>query len=181
MSKDGFDLASFSERDGISFRYVPLRDLIEKQRTEAVRILSELVKELKEEDEAHKVVFREKKLRNAFNQVLYAFEKISEDLRGNSAVAMGAWGADHLQSSLDEFEKSLKERGIGVDSYDAIQYRYDEIKYPLAELRKFFSREASDIPSPKAALVFADALRSSFSELMDIAEEIDHEYSLLPK
>jgi hypothetical protein len=94
---------------------------------------------------------------------------------------MGRWGADHLQSSLDEFEKLLKERDLGIDTYDSIQYRYDEIKYPLAQLRKFFAGEASDIPSRKAALVFADALRSSFSELMGIAEEIDHEYSLLPK
>jgi Zn-dependent M32 family carboxypeptidase len=56
---------------------VPVRDLIEKQRTQAVRILSDVVKELKEEDKAHEIAFREKKLRNSFNQVLYAFEKIS--------------------------------------------------------------------------------------------------------
>jgi hypothetical protein len=181
MSKDGFDLAPFSEKDGVSVRYVPVRDLIEKQRAQAVRILSEVVKELKEEDKAHKAVFREKKLRNSFSQVLYAFEKISEDLRKNSAVTMGAWGADHLQSSLDEFEELLKERGLGVDTYDSVQYRYNQIKYPLTELRKFFAGEASDIPSCKAAVVFADALRSAFSGLMDIAEEIDRDYMSVPE
>lgn len=61
-----------------------------------------------------------------------------------------------------------------------IKYRYDEIKYPLGELLKFFSHEESDIPKRVTAMVFADALQGDFSELMDIALEIDQEYSSAP-
>jgi len=110
------------------------------------------------------------------DQVLYAFEKIFEDLRGNREIAMGTWGAEQLQSSLDRCESLLKERGMNLDTYDSIKYRYDEIRYPLGELIKFFDSRESDISNRETAIVFAEALRGHFSELMDIAKEIDDEY-----
>ena len=70
----------------------------------------------------------------------------------------------------------LNERGLTVETYDSIKYHYTEIEYPLAELREFFTGVPSDIVSPKAARVYADALQGSFSELMDNAQEIDEEY-----
>ncbi len=75
LGKDGFQMLSFDEARGTSFRNVPVRALIEKQRKEAIRILLEVVKHLQEEDRTHKEQFRETKLRNCFNQVLYAFER----------------------------------------------------------------------------------------------------------
>jgi len=177
MSKQGFQMISFSEKDGVSFHYVPVLELIEKQRAEAVRILSGVVRELEEEDEAHKAAFRHEKLSGCFNKVMYAFEKISAHLRGGAVVSLGAWGAEQLQSSLDDFENLLKARGLGLSTYDMIKYRYDEIKHPLTELRKFFVGQSSEIRSSKTAIVFTQALESYFSDLMDIAKEIDEEYS----
>lgn len=176
MGKDGFQMLSFDEKNGTSFRNVPVRTLIERQRSEATRILLEVVKQLQEEDRIHREQFRETKIGESFNQVLYAFEKVFEELRGHRPIAMGAWGAEHLQSSLDRFESLLKERGMNLDTYDSIKYRYDEIRYPLGELIKFFNSKESDISNPETAVVFADALCSHFSELMDIAKEIDEEY-----
>jgi len=46
MCKDGFELLSYPEKDGKVFQYVPVRKLIEKQRAEAVRVLSEVVEDL---------------------------------------------------------------------------------------------------------------------------------------
>src|SRR4029077_10553167 len=37
MRKDGFELLSYPKKDGKMFQYVPVRELIEKQRAEAVR------------------------------------------------------------------------------------------------------------------------------------------------
>lgn len=76
MGKDGFQLMSYSEKAGMSFRYVPVRDLIAKQRREAARILSEVVKQLKVEDEEHKSKFRAESLKGTFHLALYAFEKL---------------------------------------------------------------------------------------------------------
>ena len=111
VRKDGFELMSFSEKTGVSISFVQVQDLIAKQRSEAVRLLSEVIKELKTEDEEHKTKFREKSLKESFHLVMYAFEKIFEELRGSTAIVLSKWGADHLQSALDDFEKMLNERG----------------------------------------------------------------------
>lgn len=180
ISRDGFQMLSFIENTDVSFQYIPVRELIEKQRSEAVQILSEVARQLKENDEIHKKQFRDTKLGQSFNQVLYAFEKIFEDIRRRSVVGMGQWGVGHLQTCLDEFERLLNLRGIAIEAYDSIKFYYGEIHYPLAELKKYFDNKASDIRMHEEARVFADAMRGYFSKLMDIAQEIDEEYSSTP-
>ncbi len=178
MRKEGFDLMSFSESKGdAAIRYVTVRDLIEKQRTEMVRIMGDVVTHLKEEDAAHKATFRTKSLKQAFHLVPYAFEKISEEMRAGSVAILGAWAAGELQSALRVFEQLLKERGLSIETYDAVRYTYKDIEYPLAQLQMFLAKRKSDIPHSEAARVYADALQGAFSHLMDIAEEIDEEYS----
>ena len=117
----------------------------------------------------------------AFDHVSYAFEKIFEELRRDSAPVLSNWAVDHLQKSLDDFEKLLKERGLSVKAYDSIEYLYDEIEHPLTELRKFIKREPSEVQSYKSAAVFATALRTHFDELRHIAREIDEEYASEPE
>jgi hypothetical protein len=181
MCKDGFSLLSYPEKDGKMFKHFAVRELIEKQRAEAVRILSEVVEDLREQEEVHRARFREVKLMAEFNQVSYAFEKIFEEIRGDFPRVLGSWAVDHLRKSLDDFETRLKERGVGVDSYDSIEYLYEEIEHPLTELTKFIKREPSEILSNKSAVVFAEALRTYFDQLRHIAEEIDQEYSSAPE
>jgi Zn-dependent M32 family carboxypeptidase len=177
MRKDGFELLSYPPKDGKALDYVRLRELIETQRVEAVRILTEVVSDLSQKDEEHRAAFREEKLRNAFDQVLYAFEKIFEEAREHSPVALSRWGIDHLQASLDTFERLLEERGLSTDSYDSIKYLYQEIRHPLTELRKFFNNEASEVRSHEGAIGFANALKSSFTQLMENAVAIDQDYA----
>ncbi len=181
MRKGGFDLHSYPEKDGKIFQHVPVRELIEKQRAEAVRILSEVVSDLREQEQAHRAQFRDIKLMKAFDQVSYAFEKIFEEIHRDSTPILSRWGVDHLWESLDYFERLLKERGLGIDSYDSIEYLYKEIEHPLTELRKFLRREPSEILSSKSAVVFAKALQPSFDELRHIAGEIDEEYASPPE
>ena len=176
LGKGGFQMVSFNETNGTSFTSVPICALIEKQREEAMRILLEVVNQLKEEDRMHKEQFRESKLADSFRQVPYAFEKISADVRGDSQAVMGVWGVEHLQNSLSEFESSLKKRGMDLDTYDSVKYGYEQIGYPLGELSKFLNSQASDVSKRETAVVFVDALRQYFSNLTDIAEEIDLEY-----
>jgi hypothetical protein len=177
MNKDSFQLLTFSKRDGDLFNHVPVLKLIEQQRAEVVRILSEVVTEVKRKDEEHKGLFRSKSLYARFHLVLYAFEKIFEDLHKDTIVGMGKWGIGELKSVLDDFEKMLTERGLRIETYDGITYHYKQIEHPLTELEKFFAREASSIPSYPAAIVYADALQGYFSDLMKSAQGIDEEYN----
>jgi hypothetical protein len=177
MSKDYFQLLSHSKKDGSSSTYVPVRKLIEQQRTETVRIMSEVVTELKRKDEEHKSLFRGKSMTGSFHTVTYAIEKIFEDLHKNTIVGMGKWGMDTLKSALDDFRKMLGERGMSVETYDSVKYHYEQIEYPLRELQKFFAGEPSEIGSYQAAMVYGDALQGYFSELRKSAQGIDEEYN----
>lgn len=49
------------------------------------------------------------------------------------------------------------------------------------DLNKILYKEPCEIPSKKAATVFADALRSYFDQLREIAREIDEEYASEPE
>jgi hypothetical protein len=180
MTKDGFDLLSYPEKDGKLFLHVPVLKLIDSQRTETVRILSEVVNDLRDQEEFHRQEFRDIKLVKVFDQSSYAFEKIFEESRGDALPVLGSWAFDHLAHSLDEFGRLLAERGIGIDAYDSIKYLYEEIEHPLAELGKFLRREESEIVSRKGAVVFTDALRQHFERLRNIAGEIDEEYAGQP-
>jgi len=181
MRKDGFELMSYPKKQGQVFQSVRVRELIDKQRSETFRILSEVVEDLRAKEESHRAQFRGVKLMGVFDQVSYAFEKIFEELRRDSTPIMGAWGVGHLRTSLDNFEKLLKERGLTLDSYDSVKYLYEEIEHPLTELGKFLGKEDSEVQSNKSAIAFADALQSHFDELRHIAGEIDEEYASEPE
>lgn len=180
MSKDGFELHSYPQKDGNFFDYVPVRTLIEKQCAEATRILSEVVNDLRDQEQTHRDKFKDIKLMKAFDQVGYAFEKISEELSRGSGPILSNWAVKHLQMSLDGFAILLKERGLSVEAFDSIKYVYGEIQHPLAELTKFLNREPSEILSSKSARVFLTALEHSFDDLRKIADEIDEEYASEP-
>lgn len=96
-------------------------------------------------------------------------------------LGLATRGVGHLRTSLDNFEKLLRDRGLTLESYDSIKYVYDEIEHPLTELRKFLHREVSEILSNKSAIVFADALQSHFDRLRHMAGEFDEEYASEPQ
>jgi len=182
MRKDGFELMSYPKQKDEIFQSIRVLELIEQQRTETHRILSEVVEDLRTREEAHRAQFRGTKLMQIFDHASYAFEKIFEDLRRESIPRMGRWGIDCLRETLTDFEKHLQARGLSIDSYASIKYLYEDcISYPLTELRKFLRGETSEIASKKGAIVFANALQSHFDELRQIAREIDDEYASEPE
>ena len=111
--------------------------------------------------------------KRAFDEVAYSFEKIVGEVRGDSNLVVAKQAVTQLQISLNQFENLLKECGFTVDSYDSIKYLYQEIEHPLTELRRYFVKEPSEILTDKAGVVYVNALRASFSRLIDIADEMD--------
>lgn len=180
MGKDGFSLHSYPTKNGNFSEFIPVCKLIEKQRIEATRILTEVVNDLRDQERAHREQFKDIKLVKTLDQVSYAFEKIGEELGRRTTFVLGGWGVKHLQSSLDQFSKLLQDRGLGVEAFDSINYLYDEIRHPLTELTKYVESLESEIRSPESAEVFVTALRKHFDELRAIAIEIDDEYASEP-
>lgn len=180
VRKDGFTLLSYPPKDGTNLQDIPVQELIEKQRIEIIRILSEIVGDLRRQEEEHRAQFRTVKLVGAFNLVGYAFEKIFEEIR-RDVNRLSPWAVGELSKSRDEFRTLLEDRGLGIDSYDSVEHLCQRIEHPLAELRKFVRSEPSEISSNATAVVFAEALQSYFDQLRDIAREIDENYAALPE
>jgi hypothetical protein len=180
LSKDGFDLMSYPSRDGDIFQHVPVRAFIGEQRVQTENILTEVVNYLREQEEQHRAQFRDLKLVEAFRLASHAFEKIFEGLRAETAANMGKWGVGQLQTCLDSFEAELKKRGMAIGTYDTVEYLYEDISFPLKELKKFFEKQSSEIASEKGAVIFAEALQGFFSRLRGIAEELDEHYGSAP-
>jgi hypothetical protein len=124
--------------------------------------------------------FLEAKLRKAFDEVSYSFEKILGEVRGDSNLVLAKQAVNQLQISLNQFENLLKEGGSTVKSCDSIKYLYQEIEHPLSELRRYFRKEPSEILTDKAGVVYVNALKASFRRLMDIAEEMDQGHTSIP-
>jgi hypothetical protein len=122
----------------------------------------------------------EAKLRKAFDEVSYSFEKILGEVRGDSNLVLAKQAVNQLQISLNQFENLLKEGGSAVKSCDSIKYLYQEIEHPLSELRRYFMKEPSEILTDKAGVVYVNALKASFRRLMDIAEEMDQGHTSIP-
>jgi hypothetical protein len=181
MRKDGFRLISYPERNGQLFQFIPVIELIAKQKDEAARVLSEVIEDLRQREETHRSEFRDVKLRSALDQVTYAFEKIFEELRKDSVRALSGWAVGHLRTALDRFHELLSDRGLTKDSYDSIKYLYLDIEHPLVQLTRYFSKEPSEIMSDQSAVVFAGALQGYFDRLRAIAVEVDEEYSSVPE
>lgn len=123
----------------------------------------------------------EAKLRRAFDEVSYSFEKILGEVRGDSNLVLAKQAVNQLQISLNQFENLLKDGGSTVGSCDSIKYLYQEIEHPLSELRRYFIKEPSEIRTDKAAVVYVNALKASFRRLMDIADGMDEGHSSIPK
>jgi hypothetical protein len=123
----------------------------------------------------------EVKLKKAFDEVSYSFEKIVGEVRGDSNLVIAKQAVNQLQISLNQFENILKDRGFTVDSYDSVKYLYQEIEHPLTELRRYFMKEPSEILTDKAGVVYVNALKASFRRLMAIADEIDEGQSSIAK
>ncbi len=121
------------------------------------------------------------KLRKAFDEVSYSFEKILGEVRGDSNLVLAKQAVNQLQISLNQFENLLKEGGSTVKSCDSINNLYQEIEHPLSELRRYFMKEPSEIMTDKAGVVYVNALKASFRRLMDIADEMDEGHSSILK
>jgi hypothetical protein len=140
-----------------------------------------LLMDQKTQADAPQEQFLEAKLKKAFDEVSYSFEKILGEVRGDSNLALAKQAVNQLQISLNQFENLLKEGGSSVESCDSIKYLYQEIEHPLSELRRYLRKEPSEILTDKAGVVYVNALKASFRRLMDIADEMDEGHSSILK
>jgi hypothetical protein len=167
----------YSSRDAtgsFSTNEIDINDLITEQNNFLRQNIRKLYFTLTKKDQDYKDRFKMIKMRNIFSNSSYSFIKIAEGIAIRSSLALEMLKS--LPSYLENFEKSLIDRGLSLDLYE-IRYFYDEINYTLEKLLRYFNQEATDEEFNKLdAKIYFQFLESKFNELKTFAKEIDEDF-----
>jgi len=114
---------------------------------------SEVVNGLRWLDFKDRKRFQDIKLVKVFDEVAYGFVKILEGLRGG--FAPGSWCVEGFQKSLDDFERLMNERGMGLDACDSTK-SFEQLRRLAREIDDEYASVPADIDSggPTARVVF---------------------------
>ncbi len=178
MKRHSFTLATFYPDGTSNFTNIDVPKLIESQRNVLRHTLSEVIEKLKEEEMKHREEFRDKKLVDMFSKSIgYECEKIAEAIDGNLPADFGAGLVKLMLDSIEAFKAELDARGI-LEAYDHTVGDYSrQLEYPLKELLAYFENPHSSRLNANDAAIFLSYIRKNMGEFIEMAGEIDKEYS----
>ncbi len=185
LNYKGFQLLTFYSNGSHQFKDIDISKCIADQNTGIRSILISIIDKLKKEETEHKQKFINEKLEDCFPQIVhYYFEKIYESI-SNPDKYTPDFGLVHLnliRKAINDFQKALAKRNIDWETYLGVKDTCKDIEYPISKLENFF-KSIKNGKSPrinkKDANIFRKDSRQHFKELIQIAHEIDEEYSRL--
>ncbi len=143
LTYDGFQHVSFDSNGKPDSEDVRISDLIGDQKTYLSEILNSVIIALEQREKTHKEKFKMEKLVSVFPSTLnYAFAKVSDLIKVSDGIIEGKYPSplalmnfQEIKRTLQNFREAIAKRGI---TYDSINYVYELLEYPLAELDVFF-------------------------------------------
>jgi hypothetical protein len=179
MGKHGFQLLSFYDDGTYSSRDVWIPAILEDQKTDLGQVLREVIDELERRKAAHVAEFRGEQLIDTFQDGLgYAFEKISSALYSSGPPELGEWGINVVDKAVSDFREALNRRGLEVGALEFVDFVFDELAYPIDQLKRYLRQEANDVPNTETARIFVTYIRVKVGTLQRIAQEIDESYGV---
>ena len=128
----------------------------------------------------HREQHKGDKLSSCFPETLtYYFSKIFEAIHSPDSYPLGRMHVDLVADCLVKMRAMLEKRGEwGI--YDSINYEYELLEYPLAQLKTFFSDLPASRLNGKDAYIFCAFVSEQIKTLIQIAQEIDQTYESSP-
>lgn len=181
LGPTGFDLmTTYSKDRDYNMTHVNIPKLLETQGSYLSEILSNVIEELERQEMEHRKMHKETKLAECFpHTVSYYFSKMFEATYGEDKYCLGAPHLGFIQDCLDNFKNRLEQRGEW-NVYDSINYHYEQLSYPMAELNVYFESKDNSKLNDKDAYIFTSFLVEHLKTLEEIAKEIDEEYASKP-
>jgi len=160
------------------FSTITIPPLLKIQEQYLSVILKKVVSELERQELEHRKMHNENKLVDIFPKTLrYHFSKIFEATSSDGMFSLGSINLNVISDCLENIKSGLSSRGEwGV--YEAIDYHYDLIDYPLYRLKAFFNGE--DDIDEKDAFIYASFLSDQMDSPKEIIIEIDEKYDSKP-
>jgi hypothetical protein len=174
----GFQLmTTFSDGSEPKFTHVDILSLIATQQEVVTGVLQTIIDELKRENMDHKNQFADKRLQDLFPKTLdYYFEKIFEGIYRHEYKSLSALNTSLIQNHIQQFVDALRDRNI-LGAYPGITHTLSLIEYPIMELTKYFNDHNESKLNDQDAYIFASFVKKEVDELLEMAKELDDEYS----
>ena len=178
IKNQGFNLGTYySDGRSPSSKDVNIPNLIARQRNIFVGVLDNIIKTLEQEEMEHRREFADKKLADAFPPTLnYHLQKIFEDAGTSGTTRLGDISVDYILECIEEFKTKLAEREI-LEASEDLTYTLKLIDYPLQELQKYFCAPDETHINERDASIFAYFAEKQTQKLLEMAKELDEEYS----
>ncbi len=159
------------------FKMVSLDGLIRDQEENLVTILSGVIQDMESDDDKHRAPFKGRKLEAVFPDTLgYCFEKIHEGISSKAAAPLAIWGIESVKKAMVDYKSGLEERGIQLGTYDAINYYYELLQYPVCQLEAYLRDQKSQLSCEKDADIFTFFIQEYLKKLREMARETDEEF-----
>jgi len=176
MSRSGYRLMKTYENKSPSFNNVNIIELIDDQRNVLKDVLRDIVDKLKKEEMDHRKKYKDDKLLDVFPDTLsYLFEKITEGIyREDQYRELGFGVLEIIEKIQEELKQKLISRKI-FDAYD-VKEEFEWVEYSIHKLQIFFGDPIDASVNKKDAYIYLSFLRKRFTQLKEIAAEIDKDY-----
>jgi len=167
-------LLSFYPDGSMKVEGIDLTDLTGRQTCNIECILAGIVSILRQRIEDHKAKFMNDKFADVFPSTLdHNFEKLFEALRRPDRFDQGLWAVQDVEQIMANFRAALQRQDMDVDTFDSVELLFDELAYPIAELRKHLEGQPSDIQSVRMAKIVGFYMRVKADELKQTTVDLD--------
>lgn len=184
LSKEFFEIRSYDASD-VQFLKNDVLELIDQHQRGIAKLLQNTKQEIKNLKIELKREYQKLPLSNAFSQTVdYDLRKISiffSQIEKANPPDPPEAHFKFILDSLDKLNKILEEKGYQIDTFEGIKELYDEVEFPLNELRSFFDSRnylKCNIAEIKAMKYFYFFVRAKIEELISLVKEIDGDLSL---
>ena len=178
INNQGFELGTtYADGRPNCSKDVNIPNLIATQRRILIGVLDSLIKPLRKEEMEHRREFADKKLADAFHPSSnYLLGKIREAVGPSGDARLGGINVDYILKFIGEFKTKLAEREI-LEASEVLTYNLELVDYPLQELRKYFFNPDETHINERDASIFAYFAEKQTQKLLEMAKELDEEYS----
>ncbi len=176
LTHGSFQLLSI-DKDGQQVRNIALRTLIEDQRREISQFLQETRSALMLEDAELHARYADQPVARHFPDALgYYLEKVEEGIRHAESRPLSIGCLGLIRDILSNVQAELEGRDEW-DAADSIRLSFNEIVWPLNQLKSLLQSELLQDGDRQLAEVCVYALRGRLNELRTLVRDWDSSYS----
>ena len=181
LSLDNIEVLATNERGLHKKRSVDIKQMLSENENSLREALKALISKVRSDMRNHKANFRDNPLSRLFPDSLgYLCQKVRSGTLNPSEndriLAVAA--VETIEGLLGDLDKAVSDRGKNPGTYPSLDLVWNELQYPIKELRTYFANDDEEINAhkPEAAGIFAWYVKSKLYALREICHEIDEYY-----